>query len=201
MYFKPDELALIQRCAQEARHIDNMELTVAAVVHQKHESVFTPTQLRIIDFCAGECHRQKSRALSVHRMVVAYEYVSELVEPLGVEDVLRLGAIVEPVDNRYSFATVPAMFSTTDITQVRSPENIPRQVESLLTNGGNLSPLELYVFFEDIHPFNDGNGRLGAIFYNLRNGRLDNPLVPPRIDFRAFKENPYASVETFIITD
>ncbi len=39
--------------------------------------------------------------------------------------------------------------------------------------------LEWYRCFEIIHPFEDGNGRVGKILYNWWLRRLDDPLMPP----------------------
>jgi fido (protein-threonine AMPylation protein) len=42
-----------------------------------------------------------------------------------------------------------------------------------------VSASEFYQEFETLHPFNDGNGRVGAILFNLLNGTLSDPIVPP----------------------
>ena len=40
-------------------------------------------------------------------------------------------------------------------------------------------PLEAYLVFQLIHPFADGNGRVGKVLYNWLLGKLDDPEMPP----------------------
>jgi len=41
------------------------------------------------------------------------------------------------------------------------------------------TPAEAYREFQEIHPFRDGNGRVGKIVFNLLNGTLHDPQMPP----------------------
>jgi hypothetical protein len=38
---------------------------------------------------------------------------------------------------------------------------------------------EFYLWFEHYHAGNDGNGRVGAILFNLKNGTLAQPVLAP----------------------
>jgi hypothetical protein len=44
---------------------------------------------------------------------------------------------------------------------------ISRLIDQLVKNQKDMKPIEFYWEFERIHPFFDGNGRVGAILYNM----------------------------------
>lgn len=112
-----------------------------------------------------------------------------------------IGRLVEPIDNKKGFRTVPVGVGDGTpfgwIEKAKFPE-IPRLLEHLLNAyySGILDPKaddgwyginpvsvtaedEFYFQYEEIHPFLDGNGRSGKIFYNYLKGTLDNPVLPP----------------------
>lgn len=56
-------------------------------------------------------------------------------------------------------------------------EDVPRLMEQVWETIETSPPDVFYVAFEKIHPFIDGNGRVGKILHNWLNGTLDDPIL------------------------
>ncbi len=123
-------------------------------------------------FCAEECHRQKSGELSVGRMAEAFDAAPMLI--FGPAMVAALASVIDPDANKNGIRTQPVTISD-KVIPVPSIEQFMRFFEM----GSDLSPAEFYMEFETMHPFNDGNGRLGAIIFNLLNNTMEDPETPP----------------------
>jgi fido (protein-threonine AMPylation protein) len=58
-------------------------------------------------------------------------------------------------------------------------DQVPRLLELLFEQRDAMAPLDFYREFELIHPFMDGNGRVGKILLNWLSHSLLNPFFPP----------------------
>lgn len=151
------------------------------VTYKKNKSnrktLFTINQLRIIQWCARECARQCSGEYSVVNMVLAYAYAYNLGHKPGTYDILQLAMFVEPDSNKNGFRKTPV---TIDHRQIPVHSDWWRSIYLYCEAWPLMTPEQRYREFEIMHPFIDGNGRVGAILFNWdRLGEI--PMTPPAI--------------------
>lgn len=144
--------------------------------------LLTLSQLGVIGYCAEECRRQESGELSVYWMVNAYQYLAEqTLAPrrlaITIQDVENLYALVEPKKNRNGFRVTNVVVAG----KVIPWENIRRQMEQLLAVQNDLTPVEFYKEFEEIHAGADGNGRVGSLLFNYLSNTMTYPTAPPDV--------------------
>jgi hypothetical protein len=103
-----------------------------------------------------------------------------------------IGTFVEPIDNAGGFRTIAVGINDPNFGWIEKVPwyRVPDLLDLLLQSyyDGSLEPThslahdkedQFYYEYENIHPFRDGNGRSGKIFYNYLRGTLDYPSMPP----------------------
>ena len=133
----------------------------------------------LVDWAASECARQQSGELSVARMIEATTLFNDSEDVEWIPLILEIATIIEPSKNENGFRVQPITISTTQ--EVRPVLDFERLLTNLCDAASEMwiSPEEFYQEFEQLHPFNDGNGRLGAILYNYFLGKDSESLVVP----------------------
>lgn len=154
----------------------------------------------IANACAVECERQQVGLTELSWLIEAYSnlhfYVNHAQNPiLSLDHFLSLGKTVEMLNSR-GFRNTPVTFGNGGSSAPAS--EIPRLMEQLVENihafvadpPAKVAPHSSAVSHEDlaraltkeflwVHPFVDGNGRLGFLLYNYLMGTLDQPLALP----------------------
>lgn len=101
-------------------------------------------------------------------------------DDLSLGMIRNWGCLIEPTKND-DFRRVPIYVGDgwTSVPKTR-PELILVRFERWFELLPNMTAMEAYVEFEEIHPFLDGNGRTGKIILNWVNGSLLDPIFPPK---------------------
>jgi hypothetical protein len=144
----------------------------------------------VIKFAAEECERQRvTSPLKVWHYVEAWHDAMH-----AYEELLRLGPSIVPPGLSHDF--IQRLAARTEREKNKAgeyrgyfagvhrfdsppPQEVRARMDKWLEMLDNMTPEEAYKEFEEIHPFRDGNGRVGKIIFNWLKGKLDDPAMPP----------------------
>lgn len=136
--------------------------------------------LATLDICARECEWQKVGPMAVYELVSAFNYARNYVAitslRITMRMVLGIANRVEPEKNKNGWRTQDVIVGGRErITH----DGIERRMRMLIDAQDNLNADEWYYEFQRIHPFIDGNGRVGLVLWNLLRGTLNSPELVP----------------------
>lgn len=141
--------------------------------------------MQIVDYIQEEVQRQGYDTLRVDGlwrvvwMLDAWREAQLCCErgiPLQIALITTWGITIEPLRNKNGIRQCDVVAETHSCPR---PQDVQPLLAGWISNLFIMSPLEAYTKFELIHPFVDGNGRVGKIILNWLSGTLEDPIFPP----------------------
>lgn len=135
--------------------------------------------VRISTTAAKECVRQH---VGLDRVAMLLEgYLFAMANGISLDSVMTMARIIEPT-NQGKFRTGAVTFINGGISS--NPVSIPPQMVRLFSMiDDDTVPYEFVRAFELIHPFSDGNGRVGWVLYNYLSDTMEAPKELPDFHF------------------
>ena len=133
---------------------------------------------RILRYCCEEIERQRDSPLRVYNLMRAWTYAVDQAERVKlpfINHILMLGYLAKPTHNTADY------FRRCELTvgdhYPPKWDMVPRLMHDWVDaiHDYRLTPEEAYREFQYIHPFRDGNGRVGKVLYNWLKGTLHDP--------------------------
>lgn len=135
----------------------------------------------IVKFCAEEVDRQGRGPIQVVNMVDAWLYAMRYHASgrrgITTDVIQECGHLTEPTKNDGGWRSCGVR-----VGEHVAPHqaDVPMLMSRFVFNLPKMTPAEAYLEFQQVHPFRDGNGRVGKILFNWLNGTLNAPEMPPR---------------------
>lgn len=134
----------------------------------------------VLEWCIDEVERQGDPMKPyLYGMVQAWQYgikIQDERRSITEDDIHILAGLVKTKDwSRYR--ETPVSFA--DMSLGLPWEQIIRQMHLLIEHQHTFTADEFAKRFLDIHPFEDGNGRVAAILWNYINGTIEHPITMP----------------------
>lgn len=132
--------------------------------------------------CAVECERQQVGVEGVVALLHAYQYaLAQGGVPPDEFDMRELARVIEP-STRGRYRTTPVIFKEGGSAAPPGTvgEGIARLFERL---DGEVAAEEFLRALLSIHPFTDGNGRVGFVLFNWLRGTLEDPVPLPEFSW------------------
>ena len=145
--------------------------------------IWTDAHDQMLMWASAECEKQRSGERSVFWMVKATLWAIDKYDGdphVSVGLIHMLGSTVEPDLNSRGFRRTNVRVG---MDKMPPWEEVPRLIETLVKYQYNLTPDEFYKEFEEVHPFRDGNGRVGTILWNWQMGHFEEPKFKNPPDF------------------
>jgi hypothetical protein len=136
---------------------------------------------KVVEYCAIEVQRQQAGPIYVAHMYNAWEYALSFngvkLQFLVEQDFKTLNSLVLGLPYQ-DYRNTPVVFASGGPST--SPGLVSRAMQTLMGGLKEQIPADEWVkMFLHIHPFRDGNGRVGSLLWNLLNGTITQPIAMP----------------------
>jgi Fic/DOC family len=138
---------------------------------------------RIVQFCSEECVRQHSGERSVGFMFDAWIRMIQADPVISVETIMDIGKMVDPRINAKGFRRGRVWIGGEVRPVVDFERVLGALCESYYDHAQSQEDIsDFFREFEKVHPFTDGNGRTGAILYNMMLRTMKEPQETPDLE-------------------